>query len=81
MMPQEQPLLEELHRLHETRSALEDRIRLAQARGRYGGEGEADEGRADEAAAVAELDRVLTRIRAVEGKLALARRGLRPRYG
>jgi hypothetical protein len=80
-VPDRAALEEELHELHERRSALEERIRFAQARGRYGEGGEAEEGREDEGAAVVELDRLMTRIRAVEGKLALARRGLKPRIG
>ena len=73
--------LEEEQRLHETRGALEERIRFAQARGRYGEGDEAEEGREDEGAAAIELDRLMTRIRAVEGKLARARRGVKPRFG
>jgi hypothetical protein len=53
----------------------------ARARGRYGEGDEAEEGREDEGAAAIELDRLMTRIRAVEGKLARARRGVKPRFG
>jgi hypothetical protein len=80
-VPDQAALEQELRQLHEARGALEERIRYAQARGRYGAGGEAEEGREDEGAAVIELDHVMTRIRAVEGKLALSRRGLKPRIG
>jgi hypothetical protein len=78
-VPDQAALEAELRQLHETRAALEERIRYAQARGRYGGKAEAEEGREDEGMAAIELDRLMTRIRAVEAKLALARRGLKPR--
>jgi hypothetical protein len=80
-VPDRGALEQELQRLHERRGALEERIRFAQARGRYGEGGAAEEGREDEGAAIVELGRLMTRIRAVEGKLALARRGLRPPIG
>jgi hypothetical protein len=80
-VPDQAALEEELRQLHESRGALEERIRYAQARGRYGVAGEAEEGRDDEGAAAVELDRVMTRIRAVEAKLALSNRGLRPGVG
>jgi len=80
-VPDQAALEQELRQLHETRGAIEERIRYAQARGRYGNAGEAEDGREDEGAALVELDRIMTRIRAVEGKLALSRRGLKPRIG
>jgi hypothetical protein len=80
-VPDQGALQEELQRLHERRGALEERIRFAQARGRYGEGGEAEEGREDEGAALVELDRLMTRIRAVEGKLSLLRRGQKPPIG
>ena len=80
-VPDQAALEMELLKLHERRGALEERIRFAQARGRYGGDSMAEEGREDEGAAIVELDRLMTRIRAVEGKLALMRRGMRPPVG
>ena len=46
-MPDRGALEQELQRLHERRGALEERIRFAQARGRYGEGGAAEEGRED----------------------------------
>lgn len=80
-MPDRKTLETELTHLHESRAALEERIRFAQARSRYAAEAEAERGRTDEGDAAVELDRVMTRIRALEAKLALARRGLKPRIG
>jgi hypothetical protein len=61
-VPDRGALEQELQRLHERRGALEERIRFAQARGRYGEGGAAEEGREDEGAAIVELDRLMTRI-------------------
>lgn len=80
-MPDLKTLETELQRLHEGRASIEERIRLAQARLRYGAETEAERRRAEEGDAAVELDRIMTRIRALEAKLALARRGLKPRIG
>ena len=62
-MPDQAALEQELRQLHETRGAIEERIRYAQARGRYGDAGEAEDGREDEGAALVELDRIMTRCR------------------
>ena len=59
----------ELSKLNDSRSALEDRIRFAQARSRYGQDADAAQARDDQSAAALELDRVMTAIRATEAKL------------
>jgi hypothetical protein len=69
-------LEEELNALDARRLALDAAIRDAQNRQRYGREPEAVErARADEAALVKDLDHLMTRYRAVEGRLLLAQSG------
>jgi hypothetical protein len=69
-------LEEELKTLDLRQRELEARIREAQHRQRYSREAEsAALARAEEQALVKELDRLMTRSRAVEGRLLLARSG------
>jgi hypothetical protein len=71
-----------LQALHDSRVDLEARIRSAELRGRFhpspGAKEEADR---EAAATLIELDRVMTRIRAAEAKLALVKRGRQPPTG
>ena len=68
-MPDKVVLERELTKLNDTRSTLEDRMRFAEARSRYGQAPDAAQARDDQNAAALELDRVLTAIRATEAKL------------
>lgn len=68
-MPDKAVLERELVKLHDNRSALEERIRFAQAQSRYGQAAEAAQAGDDQSAAARELDRVMTEIRATEAKL------------
>jgi uncharacterized membrane protein YccC len=69
-------LEEELDALDARRLELDAAIRDAQNRQRYGREPEAVErARAEEEALVKDLDHLMTRYRAVEGRLLLARSG------
>jgi hypothetical protein len=69
-------LEEELDTLDARRLELDAAIRDAQNRQRYVREPEAIErARAEEAALVRDLDHLMTRYRAVEGRLLLARSG------
>jgi hypothetical protein len=69
-------LEEELDALDARRLALDAAIRDAHNRQRYGREPEAIErARVEEAALVRDLDHLMTRYRAVEGRLLLARSG------
>lgn len=68
-------LWEELAALDQRRQEYDRRVREAVDRQRYSTQPGANEtARADERRLMVELDRVMTRIRAVEGKLLLARR-------
>lgn len=68
-------LWEELAALDQRRQEYDRRIREAVNRQRYLTEVRANEAaRSEERRLMTELDRVMTRIRAVEGKLLLARR-------
>ena len=61
-----------LHSLHQARVHLEDRLRSAQCRRRYHPQVSVKEAAArDEAIALVDLDRIMTRIRATEAKLTL----------
>jgi hypothetical protein len=69
-------LEEELDALDARRLELDAAIRDAQNRQRYGREPEAiEQARAEEAALMKDLDHLMTRYRAVEGRLLLARSG------
>jgi hypothetical protein len=69
-------LEEELTRLDARRSQLDAAIRDAQNRQRYCHEpGTVEQARTDEAALLQELDRLMTRYRALEGRLLLAQSG------
>ena len=68
-MPDKAVLERELMKLHDSRSALEERIRFAQARSRYGQAADAAQAGHDQSAAAVELDRIMTAIRATEAKL------------
>jgi hypothetical protein len=69
-------LEEELNALDGRRQQLDAAIRDAQNRQRYSHEpGAADRARAEEAALVKELDLLMTRYRALEGRLLLAQSG------
>jgi hypothetical protein len=71
-----------LHSLHQARVHIEDRLRSAQRRRKYHRQVSAKEAAArDEALALVDLDRVMTRIRATEAKLALLRQGRQPPIG
>jgi hypothetical protein len=69
-------LEEELDALDARRLELDAAIRDAQNRQRYGRDAEAvEQARAAEAALMKDLDHLMTRYRAVEGRLLLARSG------
>ena len=69
-------LEEELNALDAQRLRLDAAIRDAQNRQRYGREpGTVEGARAEEAALVRDLDHLMTRYRAVEGRLLLAQSG------
>jgi hypothetical protein len=71
-----------LKALHDRRVDLEARIRSAQLRRRYHpSAGAKEEAERETAATLIELDRVMTRIRAAEAKLALVKQGRRPPIG
>jgi hypothetical protein len=71
-----------LHRLHQARVHVEDRLRLAIRRRQYHPQVSVKEAAArDEAIALVDLDRIMTRIRATEAKLALVRQGCQPPIG
>ena len=68
-----------LHSLHQERVHVEDRLRLAQRRRQYHPQVSVQEAAArDEAIALVDLDRIMTRIRATEAKLALLSQGRQP---
>ena len=68
-------LEEELAALDARREVLDGRIRHAVQRQRYSRDPlDVDQARLDERAYVTEMDRVMTRIRAVEAKLLLLRK-------
>jgi hypothetical protein len=68
-----------LHSLHRARVHIDDRLRSAQRRRKYHPQVSVREAAArDEARALVDLDRVMTRIRATEAKLALLRQGRQP---
>jgi hypothetical protein len=74
-------LKQELATLDARRLDLDARLRDAVARQRYAPSEElAERARSDEAALLAEMDRLMTRIRAVEAKLLLAASGKRPSW-
>ncbi len=69
-------LEEELDALDQRRMELDAGIRDAQNRQRYGREPQAvEQARAEEEALVRDLDHLMTRYRALEGRLLLARSG------
>jgi hypothetical protein len=69
-------LQDELNDLDAQRLRLDAAIRDAQIRQRYGREPQVVEGaRTEEAALVTDLDHLMTRIRALEGRLLLAQSG------
>ena len=71
-MPDRMELEQELTMLDRRREALDGRIRDAVNRQRYCQDpGEIEQARVDESACMKELDRLMTRYRAVEGKLLL----------
>ena len=68
--------------LHQARVHVEDRLRSAQRRKQYHPQVSVKEAAArDEAIALVDLDRIMTRIRATEAKLALLRQGRQPPIG
>lgn len=72
-------LKRDLAKLDARRLELDAELRDAVSRQRYGGDAEGTErARADEARLLAELDRLMTRIRATEAKLLLAIDGTGP---
>lgn len=67
----------ELARLDAERLALDGRIRDAVARQRFSADsGEIEQARRDEAKWLTHMDRLMTRIRAAEGRLLLQNQGL-----
>jgi hypothetical protein len=71
-----------LHSLHQARLHIEDRLRSAQRRRKYHPQVSVKKAAArDEAIALVDLDRVMTRIRATEAKLALLSQGRQPPIG
>ena len=71
-----------LRALHESRIGLEERLRSAEQRRRFHPHPSAKEqARRDETAALADLERIMTRIRAAEAKLALVKEGRQPPIG
>jgi hypothetical protein len=78
-MPDPAMLKRDLARLDARRLELDSELRDAVARQLYAGDAEGTErARADEARLLAELDRLMTRIRATEAKLLLAIDGTGP---
>lgn len=78
-MTDEARLKQELEALDQMRVVIDARLREAEDRQRYVVDpGAKETARADERAILAEMDRVMTRIRAVESKLLLARAAERP---
>ena len=76
MASDEAELQGELEALDSQRLKLDAAIRDAQNRQRYGREPQdVEKAQADEAALVKELDHLMTRYRAVEGRLLLAQSG------
>lgn len=74
-------LRQELAVLDARRLDLDARLRDAVARQRYApDESAAERARSDEATLLADMDRLMTRIRAVEAKLLLAASGKRPSW-
>ncbi len=74
-------LRQELTLLDARRLDLDARLRDAVARQRYTRDRTlAEEARAEEAALLADMDRLMTRIRAVEAKLLMAASGKRPSW-
>jgi hypothetical protein len=72
----ERKLEEELDSLDVRRVELDAAIRDAQNRQRYGREpGTVEQARAEEAVLMRDLDHLMTRYRALEGRLLLARSG------
>ena len=69
-----------LRALHERRMDLEERLRWAEQRRLSHGSAKEQAGR-DERAALVDLDRIMTRIRAAEAKLALVKEGRQPPIG
>ena len=75
-MPDEAKLREELAQLDSRRQDLDDRIRDALDRQRYRSDpGEVAAAQAEERSRLVDMDRLMTRIRATEGKLLLLRKG------
>jgi hypothetical protein len=72
----EAKLQEELEALNRQRLKVDAAIRDAQNRQRYGSEPDGvEKARAEETALLRDLDHLMTRYRAVEGRLHLARTG------
>jgi len=69
-----------LRALHERRIDVEARLRSAEQRRRFHPHPSANE-QAEERAALVDLDRIMTRIRAAEAKLALVKEGRQPPIG
>jgi hypothetical protein len=69
-----------LRALHERRIDVEARLRSAEQRRRFHPHPSAKE-QAEERAALVDLDRIMTRIRAAEAKLALIKEGRQPPIG
>lgn len=70
----EAKLKAELIELHGRRQRLDEQIRDAVNRQRFSRDpGVVHQARADESARIAEMDRLMTRLRAVEAKLLIAR--------
>ena len=74
-------LRQELTALDARRLDIDARLREAVARQRYARDRAlAEQARSEEAALLADMDRLMTRIRAVEAKLLLAAGGKRPSW-
>lgn len=77
-MPDRAKLREELAALDVRRQELDARIRDAVDRQRYGSDpAEIDAAKRDEQTSLVEMDRLMTRIRAVEGQLLILEKGRR----
>lgn len=80
-MLNEAALRQELTALDTRRLDLDARLRDAVARQRYARDRAlTEQARSEEAALLADMDRLMTRIRAVEAKLLLAASGKRPSW-
>jgi hypothetical protein len=71
-----------LRALHERRIDIEERLRSAEQRRRFHPHPKVQEAAArEESAVLVDLDRIMTRIRAAEAKLALVKQGRQPPVG